>query len=99
MRARPRGTRLLPMAAVTAPADTTPTSEGGATADVGFRYGAVLALALTVAVFLIAAPAGDWSRALGLLLEFTALLVVVITSSERERVRERRALALGAAAL
>src|SRR3954447_1604342 len=64
----------------------------------GFRYGAVLALSLTVVVFLIAAPAGDWSRAFGLALELSALVVVVVTSNERERVRRHRALALGAAA-
>ena len=64
--------------------------EDGPRADVGFRYGAVLALSLTVVVFLVAAPAGDWSRAFGLALELTALVVVVVTSNERERVRRHR---------
>src|SRR5436305_8403078 len=67
----------------------------GPRADVGFRYGAVPALSLTVVVFLVAAPAGDWSRAFGLALELTALVVVVVTSNERERVRRHRAFALG----
>jgi hypothetical protein len=77
-----------------------PPAPGGALqgGEIGFRYGGVLLLSLAVVVFLIAAPADDWSRAVGLGLEFTALIVVVITSNERERVRRHRALATGAAA-
>ncbi|MFL5887087.1 MAG: potassium channel family protein [Thermoleophilaceae bacterium] len=86
------------MAATTAPAEATRAREDGPRIEVGFRYGAVLALSLTVVVFIIATPAGDWSRAFALALEFTALVVVVVTSSERERVREHRALLLAAAA-
>lgn len=72
--------------------------DGGPRAQIGFRYGAVLMLSLTVVVFLIAVPASDWSRAFGLALELTALVVVVVTSNERERVRRHRAIALGTAA-
>ena len=62
-----------------------------------FRYGAVLLLTLAVAVFVIAAPSADWSRAVTLAIEGSALVVAVATARERERVRYRRALVVGAA--
>ena len=61
-----------------------------------FRYGAVFLLTLTVVVFVIAAPSADWSRAVTLAIEGAALVVAVATARERERVRYRRALVVGA---
>jgi hypothetical protein len=62
-----------------------------------FRYPAVLVLMITTVVFLIAAPTANWSRAVGLALEASALVITVATSRERESVRLRRAAALTAA--
>jgi Ion channel len=61
-----------------------------------FRYGAVFLLTLAVAVFVIAAPSADWSRAVTLAIEGSALVVAVATAREREQVRYRRALIVGA---
>jgi hypothetical protein len=61
-----------------------------------FRYPAVLALTFVTTVFLIAAPNADWSRALAVGLEGSALVLTVATSRERESVRRRKSLALGA---
>jgi len=67
-------------------------SGGASTEDTGrFRYGAVFALAFAIAVFLISAPGGDWSRAVALTLEFAALLVVIATSRTRREIRRTRA--------
>jgi hypothetical protein len=60
-----------------------------------FRYLAVLVLALTVVVFVIAAPTADWSRAVTIALEGMALVVTVATSRERSSVRHRRAAVVG----
>jgi hypothetical protein len=60
-----------------------------------FRYPAVLVLMLTDVVFLIAAPRGDWSLAVGITIEGFALVLTVATSRERESVRRRRSIALG----
>ncbi len=60
------------------------------------RYLVVLVLTLSAVVFLIAAPAADWSRALAIAIEGLALIVTVATSRERELVRRRRAILLGA---
>jgi hypothetical protein len=57
----------------------------------------VLALMITTVVFVIAAPSADWSRAVGIALEASALVITVATSRERESVRLRRAAALAAA--
>jgi hypothetical protein len=62
-----------------------------------FRYPAVLALMLATVVFLIAAPAANWSSALGIAIEGAALVLTVATSRERESVRRRRAITLGLA--
>jgi hypothetical protein len=64
-----------------------------------FRYPAVLALMVTTVVFLIAAPTANWSRAVGLALEASALVITVATSRERESVRIRRAAALTTAVI
>jgi Ion channel len=64
-----------------------------------FRYPAVLALMVTTVVFLIAAPTANWSRAVGLALEASALVITVATSRERESVRLRRAALLTAAVI
>ncbi len=60
-----------------------------------FRYGVVFLLTLVVVVFVIAAPSADWSRAVTLALEGSALVVAIATARERERVRHRRALLVG----
>jgi Ion channel len=82
----------------------TVTSPGGDTVPAGgaenggqpqFRYPAVLVLMLAAVVFLVAAPSGDWSRALGITIEGLALVLTVATSRERESVRRRQAGVLG----
>jgi hypothetical protein len=57
-----------------------------------FRYGAVFVIVLVLVVFLIVAPAANWARAVGLLLEVAALTIAVATSRVRPAVRRRRAL-------
>ena len=57
------------------------------------RYGAVLLLVLCLLVFVIVAPAGEWSRAVALALESAALVVAVATSRAGRRVRRARATA------
>jgi hypothetical protein len=76
---------------------------GGVPADVDdsarqprFRYPAVLALMLVATVFLIAAPSADWSRALAVAIEGSALVLTVATSRERAAVRRRWSVVLGA---
>jgi Ion channel len=59
-----------------------------------YRYGAVFLLTLALLVFVIVAPAADWSRAVALLLEGAALVVAVATSRARSDVRRTRAAAL-----
>jgi hypothetical protein len=60
-----------------------------------FRYPAVLALTFVTTVFLIAAPAADWSRAVAVAVEGGALVLTVATSRERAAVRRHWAVALG----
>jgi hypothetical protein len=60
-----------------------------------FRYPAVLALTFVTTVFLIAAPADDWSRAVAVAVEGSALVLTVATSREREAVRRRWSIVLG----
>ncbi len=55
------------------------------------RYGLVLALAAVQIVFLIVAPEGAVSRAVGLVLAGAMLIVVVITSRSERTLRERAA--------
>jgi hypothetical protein len=62
------------------------------------RYGGVLVLGLAVVLVLAGSPPANGSRAVALTLEFGALVVVVLTSRERELVRRRHALVLAAAA-
>lgn len=62
-----------------------------------FRYPAVLTLMLIAVVFLIAAPAADWTLAVGITIEGVAMVIAVATSRERQSVRMRRALMLGLA--
>jgi Ion channel. len=54
---------------------------------------------ITAVVFSIAAPSGNWSRAVGIAIEASALVITVATSRERESVRLRRAGMLAAAVL
>lgn len=79
--------------------DPLPAAGEGTPGQPQFRYPAVLALMLTTVVFLIAAPSADWSRAVGIAIEASALVITVATSRERESVRLRRAAALAAAVL
>ena len=62
------------------------------------RYGAVFFVTLVAVVFVIAAPSTDWTRALALALEFTALGIVVATSRDRADVRRARTLAVAVVA-
>jgi hypothetical protein len=55
--------------------------------EVRFRYGAVFVLTLTLLVFAVIAPNGDWSRAVWCALLWLALLTVVATSHARAMVR------------
>lgn len=73
--------------------------DGAAASAPAYRYFAVLTLTLAVVVFLIAAPSADWSRAVAIAIEGSALVVTIGTSRERETVRRRRALTVGLALL
>jgi hypothetical protein len=64
-----------------------------------FRYGAVFLCATAALVFLIVAPAADWSRAVALALEGLALAIAVATASTRPRVQRARASVIGAVAI
>jgi hypothetical protein len=68
-----------------------------AIAPARYRYGAVFVITLALLAFVILAPAADWSRALALLLESTALVVAIATSRERRAVRRTRAVAVATA--
>jgi hypothetical protein len=62
--------------------------------DAGFRYGVVFLLTLTLLVFVIVAPAADWSRAVACTLQWLALLTVVVTSRASSKVRRPVAIVL-----
>jgi hypothetical protein len=62
-----------------------------------YRYGAVFVLVLAAVVFVIVAPDGDGSRAVGFAIVGVAQLIAVLTSRERTAVRRRRATYGGAA--
>ena len=66
---------------------------------VEFRYGVVFLLTLALAVFAIAAPSADWSRAVALAIEGAALVFVIATARERKEVRYRTALLVAVAML
>lgn len=57
-----------------------------------FRYGAVFLLTLTLLVFVIVTPDKDWTRAVTCVLQWLALLTVVVTS--RTSINLRRPLAI-----
>jgi hypothetical protein len=59
------------------------------------RYGIVLLLAIVAVVFLIVAPTGALSRALGLLIVSAMLLVVVATSRGDLTLRKTAVAAIG----
>jgi hypothetical protein len=63
-----------------------------------YRYGAVFACAAVALVFVVVAPAEDWSRAITLGLEGLALFVAVATSRARPQERRMGATAVGAVA-
>jgi hypothetical protein len=71
---------------------------GDQNATAGFRFGAVFLISFATVVFLIAAPAANWSRAVALALEFASLLVVIETSRARAATRRARAAVVGVAA-
>ncbi len=58
--------------------------------EASFRYGIVFLLTFGLVVFTIAAPAGDWSRAVALVIEGAALVVAVSTAREQKRTTRRR---------
>jgi ion channel len=60
-----------------------------------FRYGIVFLLTLALAVFVIATPAANWSRAAALAIEGLALVFAVATAREPQQVRSRRAVGVG----
>ena len=62
--------------------------------EAGFRYGVVFLLTLTLLVFVIVAPADNWSRAVGCALQWLALLTVVATSRASRNVRRPVAIVL-----
>lgn len=62
-----------------------------------YRYGAVLALTVALAVLLISAPASDWTRAATLGIQLGMLIVIVATSRARAGTRRARALLVAAA--
>jgi len=56
-----------------------------------YRYGIVFLLTLALVVFVIAAPAANWSRAVAIGIEGVALVFAIATAREREQVRRHRA--------
>ena len=56
-----------------------------------FRYGIVFLLLLALVVFMIAAPAANWSRATALAIEGSAVIVALATARERQEIRRRNA--------
>ena len=64
-----------------------------------YRYNVVLLLALVVVAFEITVPDENWSRAVALALETTALLVVVATSGAPSSVKRTRAAVVAVAGL
>jgi hypothetical protein len=78
------------------PRDGVPVDTQDSARQPQFRYPAVLVLTLLTTVFLIAAPNADWSRALAVALEGSALVLTVATSRERESLRRRKSIAIGA---
>lgn len=64
-----------------------------------FRYGIVFLTLLILLVFEIAAPDGDWARAIDIALAGFGLSVTVATSRGRGEVRRRRGVIVGMCAL
>jgi Ion channel len=79
---------------VAKPAVHGPQSEADRPAQ--FRYGIVFLLTLALVVFIIAAPAADWSRAAAIAIEGLALVFAVATAREPQEVRRHRAVGVGA---
>lgn len=61
-----------------------------------FRYGIVFLLTLALVVFIIAAPAADWSRAAAIAIEGLALVFALATAREPQEIRRHRAVGVGA---
>jgi hypothetical protein len=79
---------------VAKPAVHGPQSEADRPAQ--FRYGIVFLLTLALVVFIIAAPAADWSRATAIAIEGLALVFAIATAREPQEVRRNRAVGVGA---
>ncbi len=62
--------------------------------EAGFRYGVVFLLTFILLVFVIVAPATNWSRAVSCALQWLALMTVVATSRARTGVRQSVAIVL-----
>jgi hypothetical protein len=62
--------------------------------EAGFRFGLVFLLTLTLLVFVIVAPTANWARAIGVALQWLALLAVVATSRAKADVRRSVAVAI-----
>jgi hypothetical protein len=62
--------------------------------EASFRFGVVFLLTLTLAVFVIVAPSASWARAVGIGLQWLALLAVLVTSRTRAGVRRPGAVAI-----
>lgn len=77
-----------------------PASRQGAEGEAAYRYGIVLLLVLVLVVFSIVSPTSSWSRAVGLIIEVIALVVVAATSrAPAERRQTEAALVAGAGLL
>jgi Ion channel len=61
-----------------------------------FRYGIVFLLMLALVVFVIAAPAANWSRAVAIAIEGIALVFAIATARERKELRRQRAMGVAA---
>jgi ion channel len=85
------------MASIMGIDDVVPTEppERFAPAGAQHRYFSVLALMLLAVLFLIAAPAAGWTRAVAIAMESLALVITVATSRGPEPLRRRRATVIG----
>lgn len=64
--------------------------------EASYRFGLVFLLTFTLAVFVIVTPTASWSRAVGLGLQWLALLAVIATSRTRANVRRPEAVVVAA---
>jgi Ion channel len=62
--------------------------------EASFRFGVVFLLTLTLLVFVIVAPSASWARAVGIGLQWLALLAVIASSRARITVRRPATVAI-----